>query len=659
MPRTTKIGRLPRLVTLAAVVMRAIAAPALAQIATGESASATPLRGTLNVAWPDGPPGTNVAAGPLLSLTTPDGGYQKLDVPAAVLRAAGGADALRGRTVELQANRSDGVSAAGRWSVRSMRATSGGVSALATAAVTGSQPYITLGCAFPENATRQVDVAYMERMYGSSPGQLNDYWNEVSYQKINVLGSAAADWKVLPKPLSAYSGTNPDLTGLFRDCVASHDEAVDFSRGGTGGFKGVNIFLNADIGCCAWGGAERYTLDGVNKSWSVTWLPPWATKSVTVVCHEMGHSLGLPHSNNSDGDGDTYDDPWDVMSDNYRYAVRDSELGQRGKHPHAYHKDRLGWFDESERYEADPDSDRTVTVAALEDASTSALRMVKVPDPRNAQRSYYVETRRQIGNYDAALPGKSAGPVVIISEVVTNRSEPDWVVDAASPAGDRTDSETVMWRTGEQFRDDGAGIVISIGALGEDGFQVRIQSGAGGGGTTSTTTTTTSTTTTSTTTPSTTTTTAPTTSTATPTTTTTTTATTTAGSARQIVGIASNRCLDVAGSNPADGTSVLLWDCNSGLNQRWTQVGSTLVNQATGKCLDVVGGGTANGTKVWQWTCIAGNTAQQWVINGNGALVNPASGRCLSARNQGTANNTTMQILDCATPGNHQLWRLT
>ena len=45
MPRTTKFGRNPRLITLAAVVMTAIAAPALAQIATGESISATALRG--------------------------------------------------------------------------------------------------------------------------------------------------------------------------------------------------------------------------------------------------------------------------------------------------------------------------------------------------------------------------------------------------------------------------------------------------------------------------------------------------------------------------------------------------------------------------------------------------------------------------------------
>jgi hypothetical protein len=33
---------------------------------------------------------------------------------------------------------------------------------------------------------------------------------------------------------------------------------------------------------------------------------------------------------------------------------------------------------------------------------------------------------------------------------------------------------------------------------------------------------------------------------------------------------ASGRCLDVPGSSRADGTQLVLWDCNGGSNQKWT-----------------------------------------------------------------------------------------
>ena len=59
-----------------------------------------------------------------------------------------------------------------------------------------------------------------------------------------------------------------------------------------------------------------------------------------VIGHEMGHGFGLPHANNSDGDGSPYDSPWDVMSSTSRYAVSDPVYSIRGKHVNAYAKYR-------------------------------------------------------------------------------------------------------------------------------------------------------------------------------------------------------------------------------------------------------------------------------------------------------------------------------
>ena len=34
-----------------------------------------------------------------------------------------------------------------------------------------------------------------------------------------------------------------------------------------------------------------------------------------------------------------------------------------------------------------------------------------------------------------------------------------------------------------------------------------------------------------------------------------------------------DKCLDVAGGNPNNGTPIILWPCNSGANQQWKESG--------------------------------------------------------------------------------------
>ena len=54
----------------------------------------------------------------------------------------------------------------------------------------------------------------------------------------------------------------------------------------------------------------------------------------------------------------------------------------------------------------------------------------------------------------------------------------------------------------------------------------------------------------------------------------------------------------------ADGTSVIIWDCNGQTNQQWRfNTDGTITAIGAGKCLDVAGNGTANGTRVQIWTC--------------------------------------------------------
>lgn len=129
------------------------------------------------------------------------------------------------------------------------------------------------------------------------------------------------------------------------------------------------------------------------------------------------------------------------------------------------------------------------------------------------------------------------------------------------------------------------------------------------------------------------------------------------GGTTSIIGQGSNRCVDVAGGQTGDGTTVQLWDCLGNPAQQWRRSGNTFVNPNSGKCLDVRGQGTANGTQVWLWTCLS-NPAQQWEVRPNGTIVNPNSGKCLDAVERGTGNGTRLQIWECGSPQPNQLWRL-
>jgi len=106
------------------------------------------------------------------------------------------------------------------------------------------------------------------------------------------------------------------------------------------------------------------------------------------------------------------------------------------------------------------------------------------------------------------------------------------------------------------------------------------------------------------------------------------------------------KCVDVAGSNTADGTHIQLYTCNGTNAQKWTWNSGDSTIRALGKCMDVSGGGSANGTRVQLWTC-NGTGAQAWQVRSDGSILNPQSGRCLDDPAQNTANGTQLQIYDC------------
>ncbi|MER7491230.1 ThuA domain-containing protein [Streptomyces pharetrae] len=115
------------------------------------------------------------------------------------------------------------------------------------------------------------------------------------------------------------------------------------------------------------------------------------------------------------------------------------------------------------------------------------------------------------------------------------------------------------------------------------------------------------------------------------------------------------KCLDVDGSQTADGTKVQLWTCGGSSAQKWTVSGDGTL-KALGKCLDVSGGGSADGTRIQLWTC-NGTGAQKWAPQSDGTVRNPQSGKCLDASGGTWNDGTPVHLWTCHT-GPNQKWTL-
>lgn len=464
------------------------------------SADALPalMVGRLEMQWGDAGEAAKAAGAPHtlfdVTLVEEDGTRRALD-PAQALRSAEDLYALYGKRVAVS------TAAAAKGGPRGARTNArgdarvidaivpvgdlvGAKSAEFPAKIAGVTTWVTLLCKFGDIATEQKTQSFFQSQYGSAIGQLDHYWQEVSYGQINLAGSIATAWATLPQPRSFYvtrdAATNKDkadLGKLFTDCVAAHDANVNFAA--NGGVQGVNMMFNGDLDGFAWGGSRCAALDGINKCWSTTWNPPWSFNNLAPLSHEMGHAYGLPHANNSDSDSDPYDNPWDVMSDAWNNGVSNGTYGTLPKHINIYSRNRLGWVATARK--------RTITAGAGAESITidraslpgsNNVQMLILNYPNQSSRYYTVEVRKRTGNYENRL----AGDAVIIHSVDTSRREPAWSIDADTPPANRANNEGSMFKVGESWTSPDLMFRVSVQSATADGFVLRVRPGPRKGG---------------------------------------------------------------------------------------------------------------------------------------------------------------------------------
>ena len=428
------------------------------------SAATVTVSGTLHIIHGDPKPGSNQPVRTRYSLAGDSGDWQ-LEISDAILEAAGGGKALNRKRVEVTGEE---VSA-GKLIVESIglstdAAARGFATEGAEALVSGSKTYATVLCKFSDVADEPQPVGFFTTlMGGAKPGQ-NHYWREVSYENINLDGSAEYDWRTLPKTRAEYfdGDGNALLDLLAEDCAGVHDATVDFSS-----FHGANFVFNDDLDCCAWGGGTNIA-DGGDIA--ATWMPPWAW-SGRVFGHEIGHSIGLDHSN--DQYGNEYGNFWDVMGSGAQ------------NHVNGYHKDHQGWIPAPEIYTATGAINQQIRLANLaippNDLGEAVGDYMLVKIPLGDDRYYTFEARKKVGYDGPSVELPSGG--IPFDGVVIHLIDPDQSHDM-SPGGvseivDGTNNGNAAdngsaWIPGELFVDEANGITVAVVSEYDDGFIIAI-----------------------------------------------------------------------------------------------------------------------------------------------------------------------------------------
>ncbi|MGL4651470.1 MAG: hypothetical protein ACRC1H_18840 [Caldilineaceae bacterium] len=333
--------------------------------------------------------------------------------------------------------------------------------------------YVNLLCRFPDVAVTPPTAATIDGWFSSAPDNFGAYFHEVSGGRLDFSFTTAAEWKTLPFRYADYTTTSARLNALTQTCPGLFASTIDFSL-----YDGVQFFTNADWGSSL--GSQRWPVtigsgqNAVTHYLAVTWLSYFFADQYAhdVLVHELGHTLGEPHSNH-EAEAHPYDNLWDVMSGH--------ACGASGGPPPgggclaqdfiSDHKLNQGWLLPNRIFTLSGAIDTTINLDWLATPSATGYKVVSVPI--GPGHYFTLEARRkQATGYDRALRGSG----LVIHEVLrTGRPEPAWQVSALRTAS--SESGAAVWLPGESYVNHTHQFAVQVLSESASGYRLRLVRG--------------------------------------------------------------------------------------------------------------------------------------------------------------------------------------
>lgn len=441
------------------IISRPLSRTALNSVAYAETTAQETLQGYVNFLYGDPEPGSAEPGKAFVFLTDSNGDIiAELDAP------PWAANPYRGQRVEVTGQILPQTGGEAPLLIREPAfELAPGVSPQDAQPVTGTRPYIMVLCQFPDVAGTPRTPAEYTPLYANAYPGLDHYFRQLSRDAVNLTGTTVTTQWFTTTNTQAYYQTLAEtnnqqaLVELANDCANAANPTVNFAP-----YVGINFGFNSGWDCCAWGGGVYLTLDGPQRLFSTTWLPPWA-QTYEFLGHEMGHSMGMPHSSGPSWNPYTglsiYVSDWDVMSRaGGTRAVAGPPFGYPGQGTIAENLDLAGWMPANRIVNVPVGSSALVELDRLTvSPTTTDPLMVKLPMGGSATRFYTVEARFLVNglqNYDQNIP---ANAVLIYDVDTVNRNGnalnhgPALIVD--DDTNRNLNDAGAMWLPGETFSD--------------------------------------------------------------------------------------------------------------------------------------------------------------------------------------------------------------
>ena len=318
------------------------------------------------------------------------------------------------------------------------------------ASFTGESTWVNILCKYAGTDTPPEGGDYFRELMGGTPTSLASYFHEASYGHVQLGASAEVHgWLTLPHDEAFYHrDVEPGLVNfdaLVDHAIAAVGGGVQFDR-----HFGINLWFNGGVGCCNWCVRRNVIANGVEKTYSVTWLPRPAFHDFHSIAHEMGHGYNMVHQR--------ADNPWDVMATGS--GIEHPQFGRVDVHMTAFQKDLAGWLPMGRKRQHTVGSTESHVLARLAQPITEDPLMITVPIGGAPDRFYTIEARLQVG-YDRGIPGNA----VVIHEVDLTMDQPSLLVANPNGVGGG-------WTVGEQFDRDG--VQIRVDRASDVGFEVTV-----------------------------------------------------------------------------------------------------------------------------------------------------------------------------------------